>query len=1088
MKNVLVFVLLISIILVIGILYFDSYTCSKHVVETFSLSDQKIQEINTRYNFSVTEGELPLFKQLLVDNNYMKLYEIYRDTGFVFKGSYKDQSNRAVPRYLGNRFRRPLDCVQTANNNGYTVAGLQYYGQCFGGTDLSRAMKYGKDIRRHATYPLGVDWNNQVYAKEFVRDEDVSNLDVQGYEEVIKFLVTPEVNINSYTEFKNLMELIQKESTSSEYFTTVEGLEAKPELPLNDPESTSVTAANAVGNAYRQIKEDWEGKLSDPGSGYVFEFTINTAEYPDLVANAISEFAKLDNVSLENTRKMFQRNEIRSSFQIQLLINKLSQIGYTNNSTANLYEILDVLNKYGRKGSEEDIDYPFILRYQGFGLTSTSDLHTFLKQLMDLNVRDPKSTSLATPQPISFATFVTLVSSLGVNYASFDRFYSIMTKLYIPPSQTDFDRFITDVKKYFGKRSITLVDLETFKNDLDKYKITYIDYITIRNNYLSKVTINDSNKVFFPKFIDYYNTDYITGLSAPLNAKISTDANSTGAISLLEGIQRFFTRIRETGFQNPSNRQDINFSKMIKEYVDLHVSATTIKGDNDVIQPATPTGKQGFSTLEGMFARRVEGMEPNKYKYPIYGYYDSLKKLYMNNANNMNIILPENEAIGQQPQTTTDLGNRLTEYFGAQNDDDRVIILSYMVAIQTPGSQLYKCANTLKTVGVNMSNFDKITNALYDVKLTTFPDIFDFLTKLGQLKVTLEDPNPQNSPPNNLDRFTTTLTEFGAVYNPSSKDRSFFRFLDTLIFYNITNTTSTYDMQNTKFYNFMYNMKLDNIKFDQYKQFEFAMFTAFTATPLRNYIPYEHEKPILDIQMRDIIIRKDSLLFGVDNTINGKNSNEPVNGELDTTLNIPALYADITNNKTIMPLVPINTATGVVTAPQKIYVEALKYSSYINQENLRIVSQILTPYEYRMIKTNPGRLHVRSVMSRLCLILKTNIGNYDRSMPADCILNSARTFPYLTFRKLYESFMNSGTIYDMDNSTRNEGNVYRLLPPVKEPEEGFATLTTGKDSYGNYQSAFSSNTAFPFVKISDTKLYDSYDLSKTSFMKHSNVM
>jgi hypothetical protein len=177
--------------------------------------------------------------------------------------------------------------------------------------------------------------------------------------------------------------------------------------------------------------------------------------------------------------------------------------------------------------------------------------------------------------------------------------------------------------------------------------------------------------------------------------------------------------------------------------------------------------------------------------------------------------------------------------------------------------------------------------------------------------------------------------------------------------------------------------------------------------------------------------------------------------------------------------------------PEKIYSHILKNIDNVIKENMRLISQILTPYEYEKMKTNPGQLHARSVMSRLCLILKQNKmkDRYQSTLFIDSLLNLVRTFPYLTFRKIYESFRSTGTTYSEDNSTRNEGNVYTTIPPpVKEGFEGFATLTTGEESYGNYQSVFSSNTAFPFVKISDTKLYDSYDLSKTSFMKHSNVM
>jgi hypothetical protein len=1116
MKNVLVFVLLISILLVIGILYYDSYTCSKHVVETLVLSDQKIQEINTKYKFSVTEGELPLFKQLLVDNNYMKLYEIYRDTGFVFKGSYRDTGVRAIPNYLGGGFRTPIDCVNKAKNNKYTIAGVQFYGQCFGGTDLSMALNYGVDTRKHAGYPLGVDWNNQVYAREIVEDEDVSNLDIQGYENVIKWLTTPEVNINSYTEFKNLMEFIKKEQFDTIDGTTiVEGAmtqaqliaqaqaqtqaiqaqaqtqaiqaqaqtqsrilsqaQLQPILPLNPPPSTSVTGVDVIADAYKKLKDKWESKLTEPPgtpNRYVFEFTQNRPPvYPDLVANAINEFSKLDKVGFDFVRKMFKSNNIRSSLQIQLLTDKLKQIGYTNTSTANLYEILEKLNKYGRKGNDTEIDNAFIQRYKNFGLNTESDLHTFMTKLIDLNVRDPPSSP--NPPPLSFATFATLVAPLGVKYGErFDWFYNIMIKIYIPPSNKDLEQFFNRIQRnYFKKNtSITLKELATFKDDLKNYKITYTEYMMIHNDYLSKVTVNGSNKESITKFVTSYNEEFIRGTT---KLPISTEANSKGTISLYVGMKDFFDTAISRGFVFPSNPNTFNFDTLISECLELNISGNTLKTKNRVIQP--------FSTFEGFSSEPVEVI-PEKTVEGLTGYYDSLIQLGFTEADKMPIILPENESIGAQTQNQSQLDSRLKQYIGTQNDYDRAMVLSYMASIQTPGSQLYRVLLLFKGIGVNMTNFDTITNALYTLRLTSFEYISPFLQKLNQLNINL----------NGLKTFTDTLAEFGATYRESPS--SFFRFLDTLIYYNITNTTSTYDIQNTKFYNFMYNMKLDKIKFNHYDQFYEGLFTGLTnSMSLRESIPSENEKKTLEIQLRDIIIRKDSLLFGIDNTLNGKNSNEINNStfQLDPAINIRTLYTNITSRGTIMPLVPIQQHENTITNSVEIYGYMLTFRTDIINSNLRLVSQILTPYEYEMMKTDPSKLHARSVMSRLCSLLKQNMdsGMYASNLSDALLLNSVRTFPYKTFELLSASFRSSGNMYDKDNSISNEGNNYTLPPPVKEVVRmPFSTLTPENETSNDYQSVFSSNTAFPFVKISDTKIYDSYDLSKTSFMKHSNVM
>jgi hypothetical protein len=278
------------------------------------------------------------------------------------------------------------------------------------------------------------------------------------------------------------------------------------------------------------------------------------------------------------------------------------------------------------------------------------------------------------------------------------------------------------------------------------------------------------------------------------------------------------------------------------------------------------------------------------------------------------------------------------------------------------------------------------------------------------------------------------------------------------------------------------------------------MFTAFTLTPFRGGVPMNVEKPILDIQLRDIITRKDSLLFGIDNTIDGQyNTVLNTTHALDTTVDMNR-YRNITENGTIMRLQPIHYIGGpenqekVTRDPVEIYTNILGFSSYINDKNMRVISQMLTEYEYNMMKFDPSRLHVRSVMSRLCSLLKTYVDSQDSddNMFLDYLLNSVRTFPYVTFRVLSELYKNTGDKYDRDNSREYEGNVYNLLPPVKEPVKSPFTTLSDKSSYDNYQTMYSSNTnakwKSPFRQISDTKLYDSYDLTKTSFMNHSNVM
>lgn len=1068
MKNVLVFVLLISILLVIGILYYDSYNCSKNVVEMMYSSNREIQKINNESNFQVTNGNNLRLIKLLDDKDWINPKQINTETGYLREGSYYDRgwydrskkrhTLRAIPIYAGG-ISSQAQCEAIAKKYNFGVYGLQVGSQCFVGTDLNRAKMYGNDPRDVTNHKLGLPWNNQVYANKKIIDEVISNPDLISYKNVVQWLGDEEIGIRNYADFKNLVQFID------EPITNVEGYTGGNAPMSGEPPITGVTDAPVSGSFFEKIKEKWDKKI--PG----LEFSPNNEKYPDLVPSSIAEFTKLNTDDLSGLSELFFKNEIRNTYTMREFTAKISNIGYTADSLNNLSDILKLLNSYGRKSSEIDDD--FINRYKNFGLNSTSNLHKFISQLMAINVRDP--VNISTDDLNRIVPFVSLaedLQSIGVTYSNFDDFCNTMNILYSPiPSINNWDDFLKNIKQYLGKSTIMLDDIKNFKADLAKYNIKkYSEYLSIKE-LLTIFKVNTSYQQLFAQFVNYYNTDYIQKLSYPDNRKIPTVVNSNeDTISLYHGLRNFIQKLYNEGY---TSTPKLDLTTLIREYSNTNVSRNDIKATNAIVQP-----KQAFTVISEGFTEQLETQQSNELRYQMYGYYAALNTMGFADVNNMPIILPENESIGEQGQTYRQLDSRLSQYLGARDDNDRVKILSYMVSLQAHGKSVYKFCFLLNGVGINMSNFVNITNSLYTLGFTNFGHISDFLEKLKLLNVKIEG----------LDTFSSTLAGFGLTYKNSAD--LFFSFLNTLTHYNITNTYSKYDTKNTMFYNFMYNMKLDNITYGKYKLFETPMFTSFTGGGLRNSIPLKRENPILEIQLRDIITRKDSILFGVDNTINGKNSNEPINTalQLDTSFNIREIYKPITNGETIMPLVPIKKPNEVISIPEKIYKEILDNNKDVNNKTLRLISQILTPYEYRMMKTDPGRLHVRSVMSRLCLILKQNLDTYDSSLFADCILNSVRTFPYTTFYMLCRLLKDSGETYDMDNSPKNEGNIHKVLPPVKEPVEGFATLTSGNESYGNYQSVFSSNTTFPFMKISDTKLYDSYDLSKTSFMNHSNVM
>jgi hypothetical protein len=1166
MKNIIVLILLVSILIVIGILYYDSYSCTMSVEPNTTMTDktnEQLQSINAKYGFKVSDGELPQFKGLLLSRNYISLATKEQDLGYKYMGAFRDKAYheprykrvmvkkqvnlggswgkfnfakklaqkairtvtvsvpemqfshyefqpRAIPTYTGN-VSDVRTCVERAKKNNREVAGLQYYGHCFHGDSMAGASRYGRHYPGY--HPLGTGWSNNVYQRQREIQTVIDKVD--DYENVIKWLTSQEINIRNYADFVEFDKFVNTDSagelTPSEEemlkvddqdnFTTLEGLE--PTMPPVSA-SSSATGNDLQSDMFSKIKTEWEHKLSDPlprsNDSFMFEFTKNAVN-PDgtvkqnSIMNSIREFNKIPEGSLSLVRYAFKINKVRNTTELETLLSYLAEIGYKTESNSNLPQILTALNTYGRKGFE--LDEAFVERYKRFGLNSDSNLHEFLTKLIELKVSDPVNVK-SEKHPLPFPRFAELVGSIGVNYGSFNKYCAVMDGLYFQPSSKSLEDLLKNVKRYFQKQTIVLDDVATFKKELAKYRTSYSEYGMILQNILIKVSIPVSYKEFVEKFVEYYNTDYIRNQSL---LPISTEASSSPAntISFYTGITAFYDNIKSKGFV-PGLQ--VNFLKMLKNYTDLNVPGNDIKSANSVIEP-----KQGFSTIsEGMTTfkelrspldvvnpqfsgetkSRMKITEGMTLTYKVEGYYDAMKKLGITDHENIMIILPESGNNTPQRQTIHQFDARISRYLGAQNDVDRVKILSYMVNITAPASNLYVCLDQLQRIGINMNNFDSITSSFAELGLPNFAVILEFLMIINYMNVKVDT----------LKGFTNSLAEFECSYKTNST--MFVDFIYMLIFYGVTLTTSTYDIVNTKFDNFMYNMKLDGITLPRSYVMIQTMFKKLTNSEIRRVaIPNQMEQVELDMQLRDVIIRKDALLFGIDNTVNGKNSMDNLNSsfQLDTTMNIGQSYKGLTQyntemkSLTICPLYPVIYDKNEVDIVE-VYSVMLKGGDYIKIKTLRIVAQMLNPYEFEAMKKSPKKLHVRSIMSRLCVLLKLLL---DKNHPNNdvflvLLFNSARTFPYKTFDYLQNDFKYSGTTMDLDNEPVNEGNIYTLLPPVKEPPQNpFTTIRESGTSYGNYQTAYSKNPTFPFAKISDTKMYESYDLSKTSFMSHSTV-
>jgi hypothetical protein len=98
---------------------------------------------------------------------------IIRPTGKRI-GCYTDSGSRALPAYLGNK-KTNKECKQLAKSHNHRYYGLQYGGECWAGSDLTRATKYGKkpdgeclmrgkkNTTTNLTQRQGGGWRNDIY-------------------------------------------------------------------------------------------------------------------------------------------------------------------------------------------------------------------------------------------------------------------------------------------------------------------------------------------------------------------------------------------------------------------------------------------------------------------------------------------------------------------------------------------------------------------------------------------------------------------------------------------------------------------------------------------------------------------------------------------------------------------------------------------------------------------------------------------------------------------------------------------------------------------------------------------------------------
>jgi len=83
---------------------------------------------------------------------------------YTYTGCYNDTGVRAIPNEQKN-VSSIDECAKIAEKKNQNVFGVQFYGQCFTGTNIEEAYQYGANFNSSSCPSLGGSWTNQVYVR-----------------------------------------------------------------------------------------------------------------------------------------------------------------------------------------------------------------------------------------------------------------------------------------------------------------------------------------------------------------------------------------------------------------------------------------------------------------------------------------------------------------------------------------------------------------------------------------------------------------------------------------------------------------------------------------------------------------------------------------------------------------------------------------------------------------------------------------------------------------------------------------------------------------------------------------------------------
>lgn len=934
-------------------------------------------------------------------------------------GNYWDGADRRVPVLVNgtsNDTTTPEQCATWAKNSGFTVAGIQYHGECWGGNDLFRAQSYGPSVfykEGNPEFAYGRGWNNFLMA-----DLTSKSCSVNDYSKYVEEMLRN--RITSYEMIKNLSPKMGFVGSMEGF---VEGATTAPtSFPPQDPANSNIMYSDFEAAAASLPKNPNMTFMKTSFRSFMDEVALSGMKQNDFI-EVIKEFNSGNAATTDDVQR------IRSIF---------TKIGFpSNNSMVRGIQLLRML----RITKEMMLMSNFPDPYTQMGLGPDKPE---LDKLVYFAANNGVSESLQSK--LRMSTFVEQLTKSKISIsdlnelskALFDDMFYTNTASRSPDG---FIRFITDVKQFSGNPDGTLIQQITeMKTTLNKYQMsTYSEYVSFKTDLLNSASSSAPINVLMEEFYKYYT----------VTSPEWFNSQSVGAtLSFQSAFQLFINHLRKFGL----NRN-----------TDLYVLVQLL---NDV---NIPVGQITESTLgERSLETFTDVMEPmsRRRRGNVSKLADALRKMNIRDINKIQV------SSGGKTMTEREFDQYLVSKMpgiSEQNKIDIVIWFSQLsmmstdidgmfVLLQKMGIRTYKELDILKSqmrkLGVNSK--DEITKFLDTISRFGVPKekLDSFINELSMFGVSLSTQYRKYA----YD-FIDRLTRYDITYTMSPYDSCNTKFSNFI--YNMALDSITFGM-----YDFMVvpllrmlnngvepsappktpteKQKLNRNMRDLIIRRDKAIYTGNELTPT-GYAKCNNQFPDL---------RKHTPEQGFKNDI-------PIYQAAATNQSagmVPPFLYELNNEGKEEPMVKLVSSDTVEKVPNKYVVKPQIIKTRLfwvtvllngkNQPNKQLdvlvyptpplnYKQIvanLTNFEYQQFQTGKPNLIVPSVMSRLYAKLVADANAHkskgDYSTYNSCLdqINYIRILPYYSFRLIAREISANPKKYDEQQNPEMRENQPGLKP------------------------------------------------------------